>query len=462
MAPINRVSHKILSADNPREKATSPPPARHYDNGGFRWRGGSLKKGRLVTISSNLAGSDHSEILEGNDLAGQLADFLREHSDELIEFRRDVHAHPEIAFNEHRTTEKIADRLADAGLTPRLLSRGTGLWVDLGQGDGPTVALRADIDALPMDDEKDVPYRSKNPGACHACGHDVHTAILLGAGLFLARQADAGALPGRVRLIFQPAEEIALGALEVIQDGGLGDVGRIFALHCDPRLDVGHVGLRTGSITGSCDYLQVRVAGPGGHTARPHLTVDVVYALSKIVTELPAALSRRVDPRSSLSLVWGQISAGSAFNTIPDAGMAQGTVRSLDEEAWHRAPDLIGSLLESVAGAYGVDTEIDYRRGTPPTVNEAKSIQILRDAVERVLGEGAAVSTPQSLGGEDFSWYVESIPGALARLGTRAPGASSEEVDIHRPRFDIDERAIGVGVKVMATTALTALWDRAV
>jgi amidohydrolase len=283
---------------------------------------------------------------------------------------------------------------------------------------------------------------------------------VLGAGLFLAGQADAGALPGRVRLIFQPAEEIASGALEVMRDGGLSEVDRIFALHCDPRIDVGHVGLRTGPITGSCDHLQIRVAGPGGHTARPHLTVDLVYALSKIVTELPAALSRRVDPRSSLSLVWGQISAGSAFNTIPDVGMAQGTIRSLDEEAWHQAPDLIRSLLESVAGAYGVDADIDYRRGTPPTVNEAKSIQMLHDAVGQIIGEGAAVPTPQSLGGEDFSWYVESVPGALARLGTRAPG-TTEEVDIHRPRFDVDERAIGVGVKVMAATALTALWDRA-
>ncbi|GII53180.1 peptidase [Planotetraspora thailandica] len=409
-----------------------------------------------MTTSSKLAPPDTGPP-GGNDLAGQLADFLREHNDELIEFRRDVHAHPEIAFSEHRTTEKIAERLTDAGLTPRLLSRGTGMWVDLGRGSGPTVALRADIDALPMEDEKNVPYRSTNPGACHACGHDVHTTVVLGAGLFLASQADAGALPGRVRLIFQPAEEVAGGALEVMRDGGLNEVDRIFALHCDPRIDVGQLGLRAGPITGSCDHIQIQVSGPGGHTARPHLTVDLVYALSKIITELPAALSRRVDPRSSLSLVWGQITAGSAFNTIPDIGTAQGTIRSLDENAWHQAPDLVKALLDSVAGAYGVDAELNYKRGTPPTVNEATSIQMLHDAIDQVLGEGAAVPTPQSLGGEDFSWYVESVPGALARLGTRSPGAI-DEVDIHRPEFDVDERAIGYGVKVMAATALTALW----
>ncbi len=409
-----------------------------------------------MTTSSKLAPPEGA-LLGGDDLAEQLAVFLREHNDELIEFRRDVHAHPETAFREYRTTEKIVQRLAAAGLRPRLLSRGTGLWVDIGDGDGPTVALRADIDALPMQDEKNVPYRSTNPGACHACGHDVHTTVVLGAGLFLAAQAEAGALPGRVRLIFQPAEETASGALEVMREGGLHGVDRIFALHCDPRIEVGRVGLRVGPITGSCDSIQIKVSGPGGHTARPHLTVDLVYALSKIVTELPAALSRRVDPRSSLSLVWGQVAAGSAFNTIPDEGLAQGTVRSLDEEAWHRAPDLVKALLDSVASAYGVDAELDYRRGTPPTVNEATSVGMMRDAVTQVLGESAAVPTPQSLGGEDFSWYIESVPGALARLGTRSPDMP-EELDLHRPEFDVDERAIGVGVQVLAATALNALW----
>lgn len=233
-----------------------------------RGRDGSPEKGRPVATSSKLATPD-AAVPGSTDLAAQLADFLRERNDELIEFRRDLHAHPEIAFSEHRTTEKIAERMTDAGLTPHPLSRGTGLWVDLGRGEGPTVALRADIDALPMEDEKDVPYRSTNPNACHACGHDVHTAMVIGAGLFLASQADAGALPGRVRLIFQPAEEVASGALEVMRDGGLNDVDRIFALHCDPRLDAGRVGLRTGPITGSCDSLRIRVAAPAGTPPGP-------------------------------------------------------------------------------------------------------------------------------------------------------------------------------------------------
>jgi amidohydrolase len=330
------------------------------------------------------------------------------------------------------------------------------MLVDIGtESIGPLVALRADLDALPISDEKQVPYRSTVPNVCHACGHDVHTTVAVGAGLFLARQAAAGRLHGRVRLIFQPAEEVPGGALDVLAAGGIASADRIFALHCDPRLDVGKVGTRTGPITAACDKITVRVTGPGGHTARPHLTADLVYALGKIVTELPAALSRRVDPRSSLSLVWGRVSAGTAANAIPDDGIAEGTVRCLDDEAWHEAPDLLKALIESVASAYGVIADLNYQRNVPPTVNEPVSTAMLAAAAKEVLGADAVVATPQSMGGEDFAWYLESIPGSLARLGTRRPG-STEDVDIHQAAFDVDERAIGIGVKVMAAAALTA------
>ncbi|MER5650026.1 M20 family metallopeptidase [Streptosporangium sp. NPDC002524] len=396
--------------------------------------------------------------MRGRNLRGELDTFLAGREQELINFRRDLHMHPELAFAEYRTTQRVAERLTAAGLVPSVLPRGTGLLCDVGSGDGPTVALRADIDALPVPDEKDVSYSSTVPGVCHACGHDVHTAILLGTSLFLAQQAEAGLLPGRVRLIFQPAEELPGGALEVMASGGISGVDRIFGLHCDPRLDVGKVGLKAGPITSACDRVTIRVSGPGGHTARPHLTADLVFALAKILTELPAALSRRVDPRSSLSLVWGRVEAGSVANAIPDDGVAEGTVRCLDESAWHAAPDMIKSLLESVAGAYGVEAEMDYVRGVPPVVNDKISVQMLAEAAEGVLGEGAPVPTEQSLGGEDFGWYLESIPGAFARLGTREPG-SAHLADIHQGTFDVDESAIGAGVRFLAATALTALWE---
>ncbi|MGH3276317.1 MAG: amidohydrolase, partial [Streptosporangiaceae bacterium] len=261
------------------------------------------------------------------DLDGELDSFLLGHESELISFRRDLHAHPETGYHEYRTTRLIARRLAAAGLRPMVLPKGTGLMVDIGRDSGagaPLIALRADIDALPILDEKDVSYRSTNRGACHACGHDVHTSVLLGAGLFLAGAHAAGVLPGRVRLIFQPAEEVPGGAVDVMAAGGIASVDRIFALHCDPRLDVGKIGTRSGPITAACDKIMVKVTGPGGHTARPHLTADLVFALGKIITELPAALSRRVDPRSSLSLVWGRVNAGAAANAIPDDGIAEG------------------------------------------------------------------------------------------------------------------------------------------
>ncbi len=390
------------------------------------------------------------------DLEGELDAFLAGHQAELVDFRRDLHAHPEVGYHEHRTTRRVKLRLEAAGLRPIILPKGTGLLVDVGTGTDPVIGFRADLDALPISDEKDVPYRSTVASACHACGHDVHTTVLLGTGLVLARAAAAGALPGKVRLIFQPAEEVPCGALDVLAAGGIASVDRVFALHCDPRLDVGKIGTRVGAITAACDKITVRVTGPGGHTARPHLTADLVFALGKIITELPAALSRRVDPRSSLSLVWGRVNAGAAANAIPDDGIVEGTVRCLDDEAWHAAPDLLKALIDSVASAYGVVADLTYVRNVPPTVNEAVSVAMLEAAADRVLGADAVVPTPQSLGGEDFAWYLESVPGALARLGTRKPG-SSDDFDIHQPTFDVDERAIEVGVRLLSATALTAL-----
>jgi len=387
----------------------------------------------------------------GDDLAAALDAFLARHETELIEFRRDLHAHPEPAYAERRTTRLVADRLARAGLRPVLLPQTTGLYADIGEGE-PRIALRADMDALPMDDEKAVPYRSAIAGLCHACGHDAHTAMLAGAGEFLAGQAARGLLPGGVRLIFQPAEETASGAREVIAAGALDTVGRIFALHCDPRLDAGLVGIRAGAITAACDKVKVTVAGPGGHTARPHLTADVVYALGKIVTEVPAALTRRVDPRAGLSLVWGHVSAGAAANAIPDEGVVEGTVRCLDTEAWRSAAALIEDLVQSVAQAYGVTAKVEHLTAVPPTVNEPASAAMLAGAAAAVLGKDAVQDTPQSLGGEDFAWYLHQVPGAMARLGSRAPGALTAG-DLHQPTFDIDERAIGAGVRVFAAVA---------
>ena len=395
------------------------------------------------------------------ETAGQVAElvsgFLAAEEPWLVAVRRYLHAHPELGHAEHRTTELVRNRLASAGLTPKVLSGGTGLLCDIGIGDGPLVALRADLDALPLADEKDVPYRSTVPGVCHACGHDVHTTVLLGAGLALAHLADAGWLPGRVRLIFQPAEELTPGgAVDVVEADGLDGVQRIFALHCDPRTDVGQVGVRSGPITAAADRFQVRLRGPGGHTSRPHLTADLVYALAKVVTEVPAALSRRVDPRSGLSVVWGQISAGTVANAIPETGVANATVRVLDPLAWQAAPGLLRELALAAVAPYGVEVDVTYQRGVPPVVNDPFATELLSQGIKTALGLDAVVPTEQSLGGEDFGWYLEKVPGSLGRLGVRAPD-SPIGMDLHRGMFDVDERSIAVGVRVLVATAVIAL-----
>ena len=376
-------------------------------------------------------------------------------TDELIAIRRDLHAHPELAWEEERTTALVAKRLDESGIRLQLLPR-SGLLAEVGGTDGPVVALRADLDALAVDDHTLDPWVSTHKGVAHACGHDVHTAALLGAGLALAALHDRGELPGRVRLLFQPAEEIMPGgALEVISAGALDDVEHVFCLHCDPGLDVGYVGLREGPLTGAADALNVRLTGSGGHTSRPHLTQDLTYALATLVTDLPATLSRRLDPRSGVSLVWGIVRAGSAKNVIPSSGEAAGTVRMLDAVAWADAEVLVRELIAQIVAPYGVGAEVTYIRGVPPVVNEPLATAMLARAVEGVLGTSGHVPTPQSLGGEDFAWYLETVPGAMGRLGTRTPGGPT--YDLHQGNLRIDEQAVAIGAKVLAAAALEAL-----
>jgi amidohydrolase len=375
-------------------------------------------------------------------------------STDVISLRRDLHAHPELGYAEKRTTDVIVDQLRGLGLAPRILPAGTGAICDIG-ADGPVLALRADIDALPISDLKDVSYRSSVDGVCHGCGHDAHTAILLGAAAELAGLD----LPGRIRLIFQPAEEtLPGGSLSVIAADGLEDVRQIFALHCDPRLETGRVGLRVGPITAACDQVEVTLTGPGGHTARPHLTADLVYTLGTVITELPGLLSRRVDPRAALSLVWGAVEAGRAANAIPMSGRVRGTLRVFDRDAWDDAEPVVRELVAQIVATSGATAETTYVRGVPPVVNDPDAVDVQRAAVVATLGPAALAETVQSMGGEDFSWYLDTVPGALARLGVHAPGQAP--FDLHQGTFDIDERALDIGVRytvALARTALTGL-----
>ncbi|CAM5730473.1 Amidohydrolase OS=Streptomyces alboniger OX=132473 GN=CP975_21890 PE=4 SV=1 [Streptomyces alboniger] len=387
-------------------------------------------------------------------LPGALPEALRA---ELVAFRRDLHMHPELGNQEFRTTAAIKERLERAGLEPRVLAVGTGLVCDIGESDGgtPMLALRADIDGLPIPDMKtECAYRSTVPDRAHACGHDVHTTVVLGAGLVLAELNRQGLLPRPVRLIFQPAEEVLPGgAADAIDCGVLEGVGRMIAVHCDPRVDAGLIGLREGAITSACDRLEIALDGPGGHTARPHLTTDLVTAAARVVTDVPALVGRRVDTRAGLAVTWGRIESGHAPNVIPQHAELSGTVRCLDIDAWRQAPDIVVAAIDEVANLHRAKSEINYIRGVPPVVNDSEVTALLRDAMTARRGADSVESTEQSLGGEDFSWYLQHVPGAMARLGVRTPGERTVR-DLHQGDFDADESAITVGVELFTAAAL--------
>ncbi|MFN2478830.1 MAG: amidohydrolase [Pseudonocardiaceae bacterium] len=378
--------------------------------------------------------------------------WLSSHGADLVAWRRHVHTNPELAFQEHGTTALIGACLSSAGLAPTLLPGGTGLICDVGTGTR-CVALRADIDALPISEATGLPFASAVGGRMHACGHDAHTAILLGAALALA---SAPALPGRIRMVFQPAEEVMPGgALSMLAADALSDVHRIFALHCDPRLEVGQVGTRVGPITSASDLVELRLSSPGGHTARPHLTADLVHALGTVITGLPALLSRRVDPRSGTLLVWGAVQAGDAANIVPQEGLLRGILRTADRTIWADLEPLVRELITALLAPTGVAFDLRHVRGVPPVVNEAVSTELLRDGVSAALGGDAVAATEQSSGGEDFAWYLEHVPGSMGRLGVWA--GQGAQRDLHQSSFDLDERALPLGVRVMVHTALAAL-----
>jgi len=386
--------------------------------------------------------------------------------DDLIAIRRDIHAHPEIGNEEHRTTGLIVDLLERLHLAAKVLPVGTGAYCDVlppgfDYSEG-LVGLRADIDALPIDDATDLPYASVHPGICHACGHDVHTAILLGVGMVLSRLREQGQLERGVRLIFQPAEETSPGgAVDAIEGGVLTDVSEVYALHCDPRTEVGRLAFKVGPITAAVDRVKITLTGAGGHTSRPHLTADLVGALGALATSTQLLLSRRVDPRSGVSLVWGRINSGTVANAIPESGTIEGTLRALDDHGWQLAKQLVPRLAEEIVAPFNVGIRVSVTEGVPPAINHSAGVRRMIRATTEMLGSSAVAATEQSLGGDDFSWMLKQRPGAMARLGVRPPGVPTCP-DLHNPSFTVDERCIPAGLRVMAELATTrpAVGDR--
>lgn len=378
------------------------------------------------------------------DIGALVASWMERHQDEVLGWRRHLHSHPELSHMEYQTTDFLVDVLKTHGLDP-LRFPGTGLMVDIGPSGGQRLAFRADIDALPLTESTGLPFASITPGVAHSCGHDVHTTIVLA----LACALNSIDLPLGIRVIFQPAEEVMTGgATDVINFGALDDVDAIYALHVEPKLKVGRVGVRAGAITSASDVIEVRVYGDGGHSARPHLAEDVVYALSKVVIDLPGLLSRRVDPRTGTVLVFGTINAGYAPNAIPESGSVSGTLRTADIGTWRSMRPLVGELVQQILAPTGVRHELIYNPGVPPVLNDDVATALLASAARNVDTQ-SVVQAPQSSGGEDFSWYLEHVPGSMARLGCW-PGHGDKQ-DLHQSDLIVDEGCIGVGVRLFGS-----------
>lgn len=373
---------------------------------------------------------------------------------ELVATRRDLHAHPELGFQEHRTAGLVAERLAALGYQVTTgvgktgvvgVLRGTGAT---GSGPVRTVLLRADMDALPIQEANQAVYRSTVPGAMHACGHDAHVAV----GLAVARRlaASRGNWRGAVKFAFQPAEEGGNGALAMIEDGVLENphVDAAFGLHVMNNLPLGTIAATAGPIMGSVDKFTITIRGKGGHAAMPHEAVDPILAAAHIVAALQSMVSRAADPFDQLVVSVTQIKAGDAFNVIPETAELGGTVRSMGGRPYDEAPGRLTVITNGVASALGCSAAVEYVRQTPATINDEAMTQLVARIAAQLVGEGAVLTAARTLGGEDFSFFLRRVPGCFAWVGSQNP-AKGFDAPHHSPRFDIDEAAMPTGVELL-------------
>jgi amidohydrolase len=377
--------------------------------------------------------------------------------EEMVATRRDLHAHPELAFEERRTSALVAEKLKAMGLEPRVGVGRTGVVATVrGARAGRTVLLRADMDALPIQEENSVPYRSQTPGKMHACGHDCHTSILLGVARRLARERDT--LTGSVKLCFQPAEETGGGAEAMIKDGVLDGPlpDAAFGVHMWQDLDLGTIGITPGPMMAAVDEFAVTVTGKGAHAAMPHLGVDPVVCLAHVVTALQTITSRNVSPLESVVVSVTQLKAGSAFNIIPESAWLNGTVRVFDPTVWAGLPDRFERIVRGVCEAMGCRAEIRYQRSNRPTVNDPGMAALARAAAVDVVGAAHVVDGIRTMGGEDFSAFLNRVPGCFIAVGSRNRDKGLTW-DHHHPRFDVDEASLEIGAEVLLRATLRFL-----
>ncbi|WP_165226287.1 M20 metallopeptidase family protein [Aquisphaera insulae] len=376
--------------------------------------------------------------------------WINDHADEIRDVRRHLHAHPEPSKEEYQTTRFLAGRLEKAGIPVRIAPSGRGLVAGPPPADGHSlVAFRADIDALRIQDAKETPYRSSREGITHACGHDAHAAMALGTAMALWECRDS--LPGPIpwRAIFQPAEEIGVGAHEMVAAGAMNGVSSVIAVHVDPATAVGKVAYRAGVLTAFCQELQVVIQGMGGHAARPHQSIDPIGVASQFITSVYQFVPRSVDSRDPVVVTFGSIQGGTSPNIIPEYVLLKGTIRTLGETSARRVGERIKQIAFGLTEASGALIEVELRRGTDAVVNDPEVTRTCVRAAGEIVGPANLEEIPlPSMGGEDFSGYLKHAPGCLLRLGVGDPDRASPF--LHSPHFDIDERALALGARVLA------------
>ena len=381
----------------------------------------------------------------------------RDLSEKLIAIRRDLHEHPELSFREFRTAEVIAATLKKLGLTVKEKVGQTGVTGLLKGGKpGPTIALRSDIDALPVHEEADVPYRSKTDGVMHACGHDTHVACGLGAAMLLAEISDQ--LEGDVFFIFEPAEEINRGAAALLAEGVMEDpkVDMIFGIHSQPEVPAGKMGVKEGYLMAAVDTIRLKITGKGGHGGLPHRDIDPIMAAAAVLVNVQTIVSRNVPPLNPAVVSFGTIHGGSANNAIPDCVELSGTVRTYDQQTRDLIEKRLSEVTESTAAALGCRAELSYEREFSAVNNDPKASEIVRSAVELIGGTGTAVIPTPSTGGEDFALYMEKAPGCFIWLGIGNPEIGAVH-PWHSPLFIADDSYLWLGAGSLAQAAIGAL-----
>lgn len=371
--------------------------------------------------------------------------YIQEIEAELIEVRRDLHMHPELGYEEIRTGKIIGDRLEGLGLDVQRGLAKTGIVATLkGDKAGSTIALRADMDALSMEDKKDVAYASQISGKAHACGHDVHTTVLLGVAMVLSRFKKF--LSGEVKFIFQPAEEGPGGAEPLIREGVLDGVDVIYGMHTWSHGEIGEVGISRGPSSASADEIEIGIIGRGGHGAYPHLGVDAIHLTGLVLTALHTLASRFVDPLEPNVITIGKINGGYRRNIIADHVQMSGTVRTYSQELRNQLKEQIEKTISGVTKAFGGDFTYEYKFGYPPLINHLAQVDSFSRVVAELPYDFRLLERKPAMGGEDFAYYLQKVPGAFFYLGTK----SSEKTAYpgHHPLFDVDERAIGLGVLI--------------